>query len=130
MSGPIAERLIGAFRRREIYLAASPKDWTRPRLTAARSLGLERLKHSGMAANARLHLLVQGREFVSILFDGQVQQLTEQFDWGCGAVLEDPHANDASPLAQARSALVTPEGHIFFRHQQVGAWWFEHVDAT
>ena len=82
-----------------------------------------------MAANARLHLLVQGREFVSIPFDGHVQHLTEQFDWECGAVLEDPHANDASPLAQARSALVTPEGHLFFRHQQVGAWWFEDVDA-
>lgn len=91
--------------------------------------GLERLQHSGMAANTRLHLLVQGRELVSIPFDGQVQHLTEQFDWACGAVLEDPHANDTSPLAQARSALVTPEGHIFFRHQQVGAWWFKHVDA-
>ncbi len=82
-----------------------------------------------MAAKARLHLLVQGRELVSIPFEGHVQHLTEQFDWDCGAVVDDPHANDASPLAQARSALVTPEGHIFFRHQQVGAWWFEDVDA-
>lgn len=82
-----------------------------------------------MAATARLHLVVQGQEFVSIPFDGQVQQLTQQFDWDCGAVLEDPRANDTSPLAQARSALVTPAGHIFFRHQQVGAWWFENVEA-
>ena len=82
-----------------------------------------------MAANARLHLLVQGREFVSIPFDGHVQRLTEQFDWECGAVLADPHADDTSPPAQARSALVTPAGPIFFRHQQVGAWWFEQVDA-
>ena len=83
-----------------------------------------------MAASVRLHLLVQGQEFVSIPFDGEVQHLTEQFDWECGAVLEDPHASDTSPPAQARSALVTPAGNIYFRHQQVGAWWFEDVDAS
>ena len=98
-------------------------------MTVARSLEIERLEHSGMAATARLHLLVQGQEFVSIPFDGHVEHLTKQFDWDCSAVLDDPRANNTWPLAQARSALVTPVGQIFFRHQQVGAWWFEHVDA-
>ena len=55
--------------------------------------------------------------------------LNSEFDWECAAVLDDPRPNDTSPLAQARSALVTPAGPVFFRHQQVGAWWFEHVEA-